>query len=172
VFDGGGIDPDVKLEKPEHSKIAETLFSKNYIFDFASNYKLTHPTIDDAAKFKLSESDFNDFVAYVKTKDCSYKTESEQRLEDLKDATTEEKYFDAVKEQYETIKKKLEHDKEQDIIKNKAEIITILENEIAGRYYYAYGKVKKSYQNDPEVAKAIELINHPQQYDELLSAKK
>ncbi len=172
VYDGGGVDPDVKLPKPEHSKIAETLFSKNYIFDFASNFKLAHPTIDDAAKFKLSESDFNDFVAYVKTKDCTYKTVSEEKLDDLKEATTEEKYFDAVKEQYESIRKKLVHDKEQDIIKNKTEIVTILENEIAGRYYYAYGKVKKSYQNDPEVAKAIELINNPQQYEDLLIAKK
>ncbi len=172
VYDGGGVEPDVKLPKQEHSKIAETLFTKHYIFDFATSYKLAHETIDDAAKFKLTESDFNDFVAYVKTKDCTYKTESEETLETLKDAATEEKYFDAVKDQYEAIKKKLQHDKEQDIIKNKAEITTILENEIAGRYYYAYGKVKKSYQNDPEVAKAIELINQPQQYSELLSAKK
>ena len=172
VWDGGGVDPDVKLAKPEHSKIAETLFTKHYMFDFCSNYKLTHDTISDPAQFKLTEKDFNDFVAYIRTRDCSYKTESEEKLEALKDAATEEKYFDAVKGQYEAIRKKLEHDKEQDIIKNKEEIITVLENEIAGRYYYAYGKVKKSYQNDPEVTKAIELINDSKQYTELLSAKK
>ncbi len=172
VYDGGGVDPDVKLAKPEHSKIAETLYTKNYVFDFASAYKLTHDTIADAARFKLTEKDFSDFVAYVKTKDCSYKTESEEKLEALKDAASEEKYFDAVKTQYEAIKQKLNHDKEQDLIKNKDEIITVLENEIAGRYYYAYGKVKKSCQNDAEVSKAIELINNPQQYSEILSAKK
>ncbi len=172
VWDGGGVDPDVKLAKPEHSKIAETLFTKHYMFDFCTNYKLTHDTISDPAQFKLTEKDFNDFVAYIRTRDCSYKTESEEKLEALKDAATEEKYFDAVKGQYEAIRKKLEHDKEQDIIKNKEEIITVLENEIAGRYYYAYGKVKKSYQNDPEVTKAIELINDSKQYTELLSAKK
>lgn len=171
VYDGGGVDPDVKLTKPEHSKIAETLFTKNYIFEFASVYKLMHDTITDAAKFKLTEKDFNDFVAYVKSKDYSYKTESEEKLEALKEAATDEKYFDAVKAQYEAIKQKIAHDKEQDILKNKAEIITVLENEIAGRYYYAYGKVKKSYQNDPEVAKAIELINNPQQYTEILAKK-
>lgn len=172
VWDGGGVDPDVKLPKPEHSKIAETLFTKHYMFDFCSNYKLAHDTITDPARFKLTEKDFNDFVSYIITKDCSYKTESEEKLDALKEAATEEKYFDAVKSQYEAIKKKLEHDKEQDMIKNKDEIITVLENEIAGRYYYAYGKVKKSYQNDPEVAKAIELINDTKQYNELLTAKK
>lgn len=171
VYDGGGVDPDVKLAKPEHSKIAETLFTRNYIFEFASVYKLMHDTITDAAKFKLTEKDFNDFVAYVKSKDYSYKTESEEKLEALKEAATDEKYFDAVKAQYDAIKQKIARDKEQDIVKNKAEIITVLENEIAGRYYYAYGKVKKSYQNDPEVAKAIELITNPQQYTEILAKK-
>ncbi|MDB5284356.1 MAG: C-terminal processing peptidase, partial [Bacteroidota bacterium] len=129
-------------------------------------------SIDDPAKFKLSDKDFEDFIAYVRTKDVSYKTESEEKLEALKNAATDEKYFDALKEHYEIIKKKLEHDKEKDMIKNKAEITTILENEIAGRYFYAYGKVKKSYQNDPEVSKAVELINNPTQYSEILSARK
>ncbi len=172
VWDGGGVDPDVKLVKVEHTKLAETLFLRHYMFDFCSDYKLTHDTIPDAAVFKLTDDDFNNFVAYVKTKDCSYKTESEDKLAALKEAATEEKYFDAVKVHYDAIAKKLEHDKEQDIIKNKKEIVTVLENEIAGRYYYAYGKVKKSYQNDAEVAKAIEIIGNPTEYSELLTAHK
>lgn len=170
VWDGGGIDPDVTLTKVEHTKLAETLFLRHYMFDFCSEYKLTHDTIPDAAAFKLTDADFNNFVAYVKTKDCSYKTESEDKLAALKEAATEEKYFDAVKIHYDAIAKKLEHDKEHDIIKNKKEIVTVLENEIAGRYYYAYGKVKKSYQNDAEVAKAIEIIGNPTEYSELLTA--
>ena len=172
VFDGGGIDPDLQLPLPEASKLVDKLISQNYIFEFATTYSILHASIDDPAKFRLSDKDFDDFVAYVKSKDLSYKTESEEKLDALKDASTEEKYFDALKEQYETIKKKLAHDKEQDIIKNKKEIVTLIENEIAGRYYYAYGRVKKSYQNDAEVTRAIELINTPAKYNELLTAKK
>jgi carboxyl-terminal processing protease len=172
VWDGGGIDPDVVLPKFEHSKLAEALFVKQYIFDFASQYYLQHATIDDAAKFKLTDQDFNDFVAYVKTKDYSYKTETDETLEALKEAGTDEKYFDALKSHYEAIKQKFARDKEQDLIKNKKELVSILENEIAGRYYYAYGKVKKSYQNDSEVAKAIELLNNPEEYNQLLLGKK
>ncbi len=171
VFDGGGINPDITLDKQEHSKIAETLYSKNYIFDFASNYKLNHTTIADAAEFKLSEKDFIDFIAFVKTKDCNYKTETEEKLESLKEAATDEKYFDALKTHYEAIQVKLRHDKEQDLLKNKDEIVTVIENEIVGRYYYAYGKVKKSYQNDTEVSKAVSLINTPDEYNGILSKK-
>ncbi len=172
VFDGGGIDPDLVLPKAEEGKLVEALVAKNYIFDFATTYTILHSSIDDAARFHLTDKDFDDFVAFVKSKDLSYKTESEEKLDALKEASTDEKYFDALKEQYEVIKKKLAHNKELDMAKNKKEILTLLEDEIAGRYYYAYGRVKKGNQNDSEVAKAIELIGNPTEYNELLSAKK
>lgn len=172
VWDGGGIDPDVILPKPEHSKIADELLKQHLIFEFASQYYNTHASIENPATFKLEEKDFNDFTAFVKSKNFSYKTETEEKLEALKDATTDEKYFDAVKEQYENIRKKINREKEQDLQTHKKEIITLLENEIVGRYYYAYGKVVKSYQNDKEVAKAIELLNKPEEYKSLLQAKK
>jgi carboxyl-terminal processing protease len=172
VYDGGGVDPDLQLPKPVQTKLVEALVSGNYIFDFATTYTILHNNIDDAAKFKLSDKDFDDFVAFVKSKGLTYKTESEEKLDALKDASTEEKYFDALKEQYETLKKKIAHDKEQDMVKNKQDIMTLLEDEIAGRYYYAYGRVKKSYQNDSEVSKAIEIISNPTEYNELLTAKK
>jgi carboxyl-terminal processing protease len=171
VYDGGGIDPDVVLPKQEHSKVAEALFLKGFIFDFASNYTFSHASIGDPAKFKLTDKDYDDFVAYVKTKDYSYKTETEAKLEELKDATTDEKYFTAVKDEYTAIKKILDKEKEQDLAKNKKEIMIVLENEIAGRYYYAYGKVKKSYENDPEVAKAIEILSNGSEYSSLLAKK-
>lgn len=172
VFDGGGIDPDFQLPKPEQSRLVDALVAQHFIFDFATNYSILHKSIDDAAKFKLTDKDFDDFVAFVKSKNLSYKTESEEKLDALKDASTEEKYFDAFKEQYEAIKKKIEHDKEQDILKNKKDILTLLEDEITGRYYYAYGRIKKGNQNDSEVAKAIEIINNNDEYNELLTAKK
>lgn len=172
VWDGGGVDPDVALEKPEHSKVAGALVTQHFVFDFASKYAATRTTISDPAQFKLMESDWTDFLAYVKAKGFTYKTETEAKLDDLKEATTDEKYFDAVKDQYELIRKKLEQDKERDLLTHKEEIITLLENEIVGRYYYAYGKVKKSYQNDKEVERAIELILKPEQYKEILTAKR
>lgn len=172
VWDGGGIDPDVQLPKPEISQIARALEDKNYIFNFASQYKLLHDSIPDPAKFKLTDKDYADFVAYVNSKGITYKTTTEAELEELKDAATDEKYFDALKTQYDDIQKKLANDKDHDLEIHKNEIKSMLEDEIVGRYYYAYGKVKKSYENDSEVSKAVEILNNPKEYNELLSAKK
>lgn len=172
VWDGGGIDPEVVLPKPEHSRVAEGLAEANVIFNYVTLYTLNHPSIEDPAKFKLSDADFAAFVDFAKGKDWKHASASEEKLEELKEASTDEKYFDALKPQYEALKKKLEHSKEEDLMKHKSELVVVLENEIVGRYYYAYGKVKKSYQNDPEVSKAIEVLNNPAEYNELLTAKK
>lgn len=172
VWDGGGIDPDVILTKKTYSKIATVLMEKHLLFDYATRYRLLHPQIEEAGKFKLTDTDFEDFRKYVNKTELVYQTETEARLDALKNTATDEKYFDAVKNQYETIARKLKEKKQNDLLLHREEIMTLLENEIAGRYYYAYGKVKKSYQNDPEVAKALELLNNPKQYKEILAGKK
>jgi carboxyl-terminal processing protease len=173
IWDGGGIDPDLPIAKAEPNPLIEALQSKNVIFDYATSYKLKHATIAPAAEFKLTDQDYAEFVAFAKARDYSYKTESDKLLEKLKEATTEEKYYDAVKTQYEDIKKKLEADKQSAIDKNKKEIVTLVENEICGRYYYLNGKIEKSLQNDKLAIKAIELLNNPEaEYKDLLTAHK
>jgi carboxyl-terminal processing protease len=173
VWDGGGIDPDLPIAKPDPNPLLDALLSKNVIFDFATQYKLKHQTISPPSEFRITDQDYDDFVAFTKTRDYSYKTESDKLLEKLKEASTEEKYYDAVKTQYEDIRKKLEADKQSALGKNKKAISTLIENEICGRYYYLNGKIEKSLQNDPLAIKAIELLNNPQgEYKDLLSAKK
>ena len=173
VWDGGGIDPDLPIAKPAINPLIEALVNKNVIFEYATKYKLAHGHVSPAADFKISDRDYDDFMAFAKTKDYSYKTESDKLLEKLKEAATEEKYYDAVKSQYEDIRKKLEADKQTALMKNKAEITALIENEICGRYYYLNGKIEKSLQNDPLAIKAIELLNNPQgEYKDLLTAKK
>ena len=173
VWDGGGIDPDLPIAKAEPNPLIEALLSKNVIFDYATQYRIKHPSISPAAEFKLSDQDYQEFVAFAKTRDYSYKTESDKLLDRLKEASTEEKYYDAVKPQYEDIKKKLEAGKQTALDKNKKDIVTLIENEICGRYYYLNGKIEKSLQNDALAIKAIELLNNPQgEYKDLLQAHK
>jgi carboxyl-terminal processing protease len=170
VWDGGGIDPDMPMPKETQGPLILALIYKHVIFDYANIYKQKHATIPLAAEFKLSDQDYNDFATFAKTKDFSYQTESDRLLDKLKEAATEEKYFDAVKGQYEDIRKKMESDKQAALGKNKKEIITLLENEICGRYYFLTGKIEKSLQNDPMAVKAIDILSQPEgRYKELLS---
>jgi carboxyl-terminal processing protease len=173
VWDGGGVDPDLPIAKADPNPLVDALLSKNVIFNFATEYKLKHASIPPAADFKITDKDYEDFVAFAKTQKYSYKTESDKLLEKLKEAATEEKYYDAVKSQYEDIRKKMEADKESGLQKDKKQIATLIADEICCRYYYLNGKIEKSLQNDPLAIKAIELLNNPQgEYKDLLTARK
>ena len=54
------------------------------------------------------------------------------------------------------------------IVKNKEVITKLIEKEIAGRYYYATGKIKMGLLRDSEVEEAIQLIKNPEKYRKAL----
>lgn len=64
------------------------------------------------------------------------------------------------------------HDKEQDLVKNKEQIKSLLEEEIASRYYYRNGRLEASLKDDVEVQKAIEVLTNKEAYDKVLTAQK
>jgi carboxyl-terminal processing protease len=172
VFDGGGIDPDVLIEKPEHSPVVDALAKQHLLFDFASLYRSKHESIDNPDIFKLSDKDFEEFVAFVQSKNFTYTSATDKLFAKLKETTSEEKYYDAIKPAYEESLASLSKAKQKDVIANKAEICTLLENEICNRYFYIHGKIEKSLQSDPWVKKALQLLANPKEYNELLTSKK
>ncbi len=133
VKDGGGIKPDVEVESVKMSNIAKSLYEKNIIFEFANKYRNTHASIAPTSEYKLSEDEWQDFLKFIANKDYQYTTETEMELEQMKDKAISEKYFDAVKSDYDDLKKKLSHDKKADLDKAKTEIVELLELEITKR---------------------------------------
>ncbi|MGZ3885160.1 MAG: S41 family peptidase, partial [Bacteroidia bacterium] len=84
VYDGAGVLPDVKTEDVKYSNVLIALVNKNHIFNYATEYVLKHPQIPAIKDFQLSDAEVNDFMAYLKDKDYSYKTESELELENVR----------------------------------------------------------------------------------------
>lgn len=169
VYDGGGVEPDVKMDDAELSPLAISLLTNNFIFDYATQYYYNHPTIAQPADFTLSEDDFNAFEKWLGNKDYSYKSDSEQLLASLKETAEKEKYFDQVKNEYNALAAKLSHDKKQDLIKNKKEVMTLLANEIVSRYYFQRGRVINKMKNDDkELQKALQLLSDTKNYKALL----
>ncbi|RYZ44935.1 MAG: peptidase S41, partial [Sphingobacteriales bacterium] len=169
VYDGGGVEPDVKLEDSNLSPLAISLLTNNFIFDYATEYYYNHPAIAQPADFALNESDYNAFEKWLSTKDYSYKSESEQMLASLKETAEKEKFFENVKSEYNALATKLSHDKKQDLMKNKQEVMTLLANEIVSRYYYQRGRViNKMKRDDKDLQKALQLLSDTKNYKSLL----
>lgn len=172
VYDGGGIDPDVKIELEPYSQLAQSLIMKQVIFDFATNYRNTHESLPDAKTFSLSALEFADFKKFVDSRDVDYSTQTEKELEELKKKAEQEKYFDAIKESYETMKKQLKHDKQADLDKNKDEIVSLLEEEIVKRYYFQKGRIEASFAHDNEIKESLKLFADATRFQQILAPVK
>ena len=168
VFDGGGVDPEIIVTHHTNSKLAESLISKQLIFDFATTYRIKHPKIVSAKEFHVSESDFDDFKKFISGKEYDYMTASEKALDDFKRKAEDEKYFAAVKDQFESLKHNLQHDKDADLEKNKSEIMQLLDKEITVRYYFQKARYEASFSSDEDIQEALKLFSDLNRYQNLL----
>ncbi len=169
VYDGGGIEPDIKLKPLKFSNIAISLFTKFLIFDYANKFFRENPEIPPADEFIITDQIFDDFKNYISDKNYDYTTESEKTLEKLKKYAEKEKYFDAIQSEYETLKMKMKHDKDEDLNKYKDQIKELLKIEIVSRYYYQKGKIIASIANDPEIKEAMEILENKTLYESILN---
>lgn len=168
VYDGGGIEPDIAMENETLSNISVSLITKYLVFDYASKFKRENPILKDTVNFSVTDAIYADFINFLKGKDFDYTTQSESKLNELKKAAENEKYFEAIKPQLDALREKLIHDKEADLMKFKEEIIQLLKEEIISRYAFQKGRIKASLASDKEIAKAVEVLDNTQLYKSIL----
>ncbi len=159
VINGRGIIPDVEVQLPEFSKIAFALYTKNYIFNYATLYHFEHDSIDAAGSFTLSNSDYENFKSWLSEQDFSYNTDTEDYYEELIQASKDEYYYDEVESDLLGIKELIEEHKKGDLDKYKVEIIELLNNEVVSRYYYQNGRIENVLASDPYIIKAMETFS-------------
>jgi carboxyl-terminal processing protease len=168
VYDGGGVAPDVEVNDREIADITRILLQKSYLFDYATRYRAEHPTIVPARQFKLSDVDYQKFVAYLQGKNISYSTDTEKALTDLSKKVKEEKHYDDVKLELEAVRKKITVNKANDLQRFKPEIKELLEQEIVSRYYFEKGRTEAGFDDDPNIIAAVAVLNDPNRYAALL----
>lgn len=172
VFDGKGVDPDVKVEKKNMSDISGSLFMKNHFFNYATEFRLKNPTIADVTNFSISDVEYEKFIHYLEDKDYDYTTESEDLLAQLEKATKEDNYYERLSDEYTALKNKLNHNKKEDLKIHKEEIKYILETEIVARYFYQKGKIEAALKNDSAIDEAIKILQDNSTYSAILSGIK
>ena len=107
-------------------------------------------------------------MAFVKDKKFSYTTESEKKLAELKKKAKDEGYYESIQSQLESLEKQLQADKENDLIKNRADIEDLLRLEIVGRYYYQVGRIIASLENDDDLREAFDILLDQNRYESIL----
>jgi carboxyl-terminal processing protease len=171
VYDGGGVTPDIAVVQDSISSILIALISKSLLFDYATEYHAKRADIGDARTFNLTDAEYQDFVNWLKGKDYTYITKVEKSLDEMTKQSKQEKYYDAMKSQLDQMKNVITQDKENDLIKFKAQIMEYLEEEIASRYYLQKGIIEASFDSDNDIQAAIEVLNNKTKYSTILSGK-
>lgn len=168
VKDGAGIMPDVEVDEGEASDLLATLVGENIIFDYATKYYFSHDSIDGARAFQLTDTEYDDFVKYALQNEFEYRTSSTEMMKELQTVIEEDDFWGEVEAEFGQLSAKLERDKKEDMYKFRDEIQLVVESEIIGRYYYSKGRIQAFLDHDPNVEKALEVLDNKTYYSSVL----
>ena len=164
VLDGGGVKPDLVVDRDASSNILEVL-EKNYIvFDYATQYAIKHEEIGPVDQFQFT--DWAAFVAFLEKRDFDYDTPAEKKVRELGEQAETDHYLD--KADIQALQTKIQAAKRAELEQYREAITDLIEKEIASRYYLQEGRIRIGLRNDPEVVEAVEVLLNDSKYKGLL----
>ncbi len=168
VYDGGGINPDVVIDRKAFYAIQEALLKENYAFDFAIKYHSEHATIAPMEQFELTDQDFEDYLAFVKKRGFNYQTDTEKLLDNLEQKAAKDNYTELLKEELASIQQVVNRTGEQEINAQKKHILNQLQAQIAATYYARKGAVAGGLRGNAEIEEALKVLNDNERYYQIL----
>lgn len=171
VYDGGGINPDVKVDAQYWSKFTAILTAFGFLDDFANVYAAQNAPVS-AKDFVVTDQIYDKFVSFMQDKTITYKSASEIALENLKKEATNEKYLDRISELLTEIEGKIKEDKNTELKNFADEIKEALANSIVNRWHYNSGVIERAIsRGDKEVDKAIEVLKNNKEYQRIIKSQ-
>ncbi|WP_304141393.1 S41 family peptidase [Mesoflavibacter zeaxanthinifaciens] len=167
VYDGGGVEPDVEVEFAKQTPITKAILNENLVFNFATDYYYNN-SVENLKDFKLSDSEFKAFKNYLKSSGFNFETKTEKALSNAMDIAKEEALQGVINSEYHNLTAALQAYKSNAIDDNKVQLKSLLTDEIIKRYFYSEGLYTYYTANNPEIKKAISILNNPGQYASIL----
>ncbi len=167
VYDGGGVQPDVEVEFAKQTPITKAILGENLVFNFATDYYYNN-SVENLKDFKLSDSEFKAFKNYLKSSGFNFETKTEKALSNAMDIAKEEELQGVINSEYHNLTAALQAYKSNALDGNKVQLKSLLTDEIIKRYFYSEGLYTYYTANNPEIKKAISILNNPGQYVSIL----
>jgi carboxyl-terminal processing protease len=169
VFDGAGLDPDVYINADSYSAALIELAGSGLIFDYATKYCGEHQAPVDMRSFRLSEAEYQKFLAWINNQKFSFESETEKKANDLIASAKMERYYEELQSSLKELKAKMDLNKSMALMKFKPEISRILEEEIAFHYKLAKGQTEISMDRDAEILEAKRILTNSAEYKKFLA---
>ena len=168
VLDGGGVDPDILIAPSKFATVSYRLMQKDLIFNYATKYYFDHDTLTSARDFELSPPEFQQFLAWLGNQAFDYQTPFEIKLKQALDLAKETARSEQVHQSIIQLKALLQSEKKKDLIQYEGEIKQLLEQDIVSRYYLQDGIIEASFDTDPDILKAVAILEDSEAYDGIL----
>ncbi|MDF1545699.1 MAG: S41 family peptidase [bacterium] len=169
VYGGGGIVPDIEIERDIWQPLEINLQRQSMFFDFAVQYVAKHPDIDPG--FKVTDEMVSEFRGFIKEKEFDYKTTLQFALGELEATIKDEKKSDLFSADLEDLSKLIEQEKEADFDRSLDYIKDMIKREIVSAVAGERGVYEEIVlKTDKTVQKAAEILKHNGEYSELLAA--
>ena len=165
VYDGGGVTPDIKIDRTKKTEATENLLSSRAIFHFATQYLMENPSIS-IDNYLFSDADFNQFKNYLIAKDTSFLTKQEKLFNQAYKSVED---IEGISEDYKKIKETLKQEKVLEISKNKDALKEKLQNEILEQKFYKKGMYQHHLKHDETVKKAVKILGNTKEYNKILA---
>ena len=167
VFPSGGIMPDTVVVSVSESNIIKQLLAKGMFFKFATFYFNTHPemsmeNLDDANLFEK-------FKEYLREHQFDYTSDSERLLKQLMKTIESDGLAENIKEDIETVTKKIKEEKCAAVEAHESEIISEIRKEFAARIFGRAGRIEEALKTDKQFETALNIISDKILYNKILN---
>jgi carboxyl-terminal processing protease len=118
-------------------------------------YVREHESIAPVEKYHLSDAEYNDFIAFAKTKTFDFRSSAKALYDQMKKELEKDGLAANMKDQLTAMNKAIDIDKESFLKMKKSEIVPLIEEEIVTRYYYQEAGVQIRIRYDEELKEAL-----------------
>ncbi len=169
VYDGGGISPDIEIEKTALTASTKALLRSDAIFNFASDYFYKNPTIASPETYVFEDAQFDQFISFLQEGNSNFKTKSESKFQAAFELSEKENLSEGIQSSYKALSKQLEDEKIAELNKNRENIKEVLSDEIINRYYFEKGEYQNHIEFSPFIKEAISVLENEDQYRRILT---
>ena len=169
VYGGGGILPDVELQKAKTTPSTQELFASDAYFNFVTKYFYKNTVIETPEKFKPNQELFKQLLTFLEQNRSDFITETETAFETSLQKANENNLNLGLNEAYKALLNAIQSQKMKQLEQNKVEITAKLAEDIVKRYYYIEGVYKHKSAFDSAIIEAKSLLNNTDKYNKIIS---
>ena len=167
VYGGGGVFPDLTVERDTLNQYQRALIRKSMIFNYAVLYANTHENLQ--RNFEVNDEILDSFREFLQKKQFDYQPVSEVELQRLKKALAADGILGSAQECLDALQAKIDAMKQRAFEANLDFIKHQLAMEISAKLWGTAAKLEVSFKNDRELQTALDVLKNPKTYYSLLT---